>query len=259
MSGVEKARNNSSSVRRALSILIHFGGDAARGGASLTEVANALEMNKSTLLRLMAPLIDTSLVTQDPETGRYRLGWRTAQLGQAFIMHLDLPSIAHQSLERLAADSGETTHLVIPEFPNVIYVDKVDGPRRVRMVSRVGTTQPAYCTAVGKALLAYAAEETIRAVVDHGMPARTARTHTTARALMADLRLIRERGYAVDDIENEPDIRCVAAPVFDHRGTAICAISVSGPAHRVTAVRATEVGAIVAATARQISRSLGNR
>ncbi|MFF0449598.1 IclR family transcriptional regulator [Streptomyces sp. NPDC004609] len=251
------ARNNSASLRRALAILLHLGEGAGAGGATLTELTSALSMNKSTVLRLLAPLCEVRLVEQDARTGRYRLGSRTAQLGHVYLDHLDLRDTAHDVLEQLTSDTGETSYLVIPDLPEVVYVDKVDSPRSVRMHSPIGSRRPAYCTGVGKALLAHAGTEAVNAAIAHGIPRRTPRTLTTPEALRADLAAIRSRGYAVDDVENEPDIRCVAAPVFDHAGAAVCAVSVSGPAARVTAERVPALGPLVSAAAAEISLRLG--
>lgn len=252
------ARNNSSSLRRALSILLHLADPSVDAkGLGLGELAAALEINKSTLLRLLAPLTETRMVERHAETGRYRLGWRTAQLGQAYLERLDLRSAAHDVLTVLTAESEETTHLVIADLPEVVYVDKVDPARPVLMYSRIGNRQPAYRTAVGKAILAHAGPEVVREVAAHGMPARTPHTHTDLGSLLADLELTRGRGYAVDDIENEPDIRCIAAPVFDHTGAVECAISISGPASRVTSERIPELGPLVMAAAEEISRRRG--
>lgn len=253
-------RNNSTSLRRALSILTSLGGNGVRpDGASLGELAEALAMNKSTLLRLLAPLVDERLVEQDQDTGRYRLGWRNAQLGQTYLERLDVRGTAHGVLAGLMADSGETTHLVLSDLPDVVYVDKVETPRPVRMYSRIGSRQPAYCTAVGKALLAHADDAMIAKVVAAGMPSRTPNTLTTGPKLRADLALVRERGYAVDEVENEADIRCVGAAILDHTETARYAMSISGPATRVTTDRVPELGRLVVAAAAELSRRLGSR
>ncbi|MFI6284614.1 IclR family transcriptional regulator [Streptomyces sp. NPDC051018] len=251
------ARNNSASLRRALAILLHLGEGGGSGGATLTELTAALSMNKSTVLRLLAPLCEVRLVEQDSRTGRYRLGSRTAQLGHVYLDRLDLRETAHDVLERLTADTGETSCLVIADLPDVVSVDKVDSPRSVRMHAPIGSRRPAYSTGVGKALLAHAGADAVNAALAHGLPRRTPHTLTTPEALHADLAVIRSRGYAVDDLENEPDIRCVAAPVFDHTGAAVCAVSVSGPAARVTAERVPVLGPLVSAAAADISLRLG--
>lgn len=252
-------RNNSASLRRGLGILLWLGADGDPGGATLTELADALGMNKTTVLRLLAPLVETRLVEREVTTGRYRLGSRTAQLGQVYLERLDLRGVAHDVLVALTADTGETSHLVIADLPDVVYVDKVDSPHPVRMHSRIGSRQPVYCTGVGKALLAHSGEEAFRQVVAHGMPRRTPNTLTSPGELRAALGAIRARGYAVDEVENEVDIRCVAAPAFDHTGAVACAVSVSGPAGRVTAERVSDLGALVTAAAATISQRLGAR
>jgi len=136
-------------------------------------------------------------------------------------------------------------------------VDKIESPSTVRMHSRIGARQAAHCTGVGKAYLAYAPPDVVRAVVDAGLARRTPRTLTSARALQAELREIRRRGYAVDDMENEPDLRCVAAPVFDHAGTAVGAVSISGPATRVTLRRTRDLGSLAREAAREVSARIG--
>jgi DNA-binding IclR family transcriptional regulator len=253
-------RNNSASLRRALSILLRIGEDSPDGrGHTLAGLAGDLDLNKSTLLRLLAPLCEARLVEQVPETGRYRLGWRTAQLGSAYLEQADLPGIARDVLRGLTGQTRETVHLVLADLPDVVYVGKVDSPQPVRMFSRIGTRQPAYCTAVGKAILAHATDSAVQAVVDAGLPARTPRTHTTAAALRADLAAVRARGYAVDDVENEPEIRCVAAPIFDHDGAVTSAVSVSAPASRLSPGQVPGLGGLVIAAADEISRRLGAR
>jgi len=256
LSPVPGARNNSASLRRALSILIRLGEDPDNVGHSLSDLCADLDMNKSTVLRLTQPLIDARFVTVGAN-GRYRLGWRNAQLGQTYLAGVDLHRSMHDVLVALSEETQETTHLVTADFPNVIYVDKVDSPRPVRMASRIGNAQSAYCTSVGKAMLAYADDEVVRSVIRQGMPRRTPNTLTTAAALRSDLTVIRERGYAIDDVENEAGVRCVAAPVFDATGAAISAVSVSAPEERFSFDMVPDVASHVVAAADEISRRLG--
>jgi DNA-binding IclR family transcriptional regulator len=249
-------RNNSASLRRAVSILLRLGESTDGSGYSLAELCRDLELNKSTLLRLVQPLLEARLVEQLP-SGRYRLGWRMAQLGRAYLAGLDLPRGMHDILQRLGEQTRETVHLVVADFPSIVYIHKVDTPHPVRMFSRIGSSAPAYCTSVGKAMLAHASPETVELVIANGMPEHTPRTITTADALWAALSEIRERGYAVDDIEHEEGIRCVAAPVFDHLGACTSAISVSAPAERLPAEQLPELAPLVVRAAHEISTRLG--
>ncbi|MCM2389918.1 IclR family transcriptional regulator [Streptomyces albipurpureus] len=249
-------RNNSASLRRAVSILLQLGESTDGTGYSLAELCKELDLNKSTLLRLLQPLLETRLVEHLP-SGRYRLGWRMAQLGRAYLAGLDLPRAMHDVLQKLAAQTRETVHLVVADYPNIVYIHKVDTPHPVRMFSRIGNSAPAYCTSVGKAMLAHAAPETIELVIANGMPAHTPRTITTPEQLRAALAEIRDQGYSVDDIEHEEGIRCVAAPIFDHSQACTTAISVSAPAERLPAENLSELAPLVIAAAREISTRLG--
>lgn len=248
-------RNNSSSLRRGIALLDAVATATPSGGATLTELAAAVGVHKSSALRLLAPLAEAGLIRL--EAGRHLLGPRTAQLGRGYLDSVDLRALAQPALRRLVEETGESVHLVLPDLPDMVYIDKIDGPGRVRMNSSVGSRQPAHSTGVGRAYLAFADPADVDAVVEHGLAARTERTVTEPAAFRAGLSAVRERGYAVDDIENEPDIRCVAAPVFDHDGAVVAAVSVAGLATRVTPDRFERLGEQVVAAGRAVSDQLG--
>lgn len=253
----QAARNNSSSVRRALCILGLLAETRPHSeGLSLAELADGLAMNKSTVLRLARPLMDAHLLVRSAD-GRYRLGVQALVLGQAYLEGLDLRDASRDELRRLVSASEETGHLVIYDRPDVVYIDKLDSPNTVRMVSRIGARMPAYCTAVGKVFLAHATSDEVDAVVAAGMPARTPSTVTTRERLNAELDRIRAVGYATDDEENEQGIRCVAAPIRDHVGSVVSAISVSGPAMRMTPTKLIELAPTVVDASDRISLRLG--
>jgi DNA-binding IclR family transcriptional regulator len=251
------ARNQSSSLRRALAILAYVEAHAGGRGVSLSGLADALSLNKSTILRLTAPLSEAELLARDAETGRFRLGLGALRLGQAYLSTLDLRTAAAERLRALQRTARETCHLVVYDAPDVVYIDKVENEANVRMGSRVGSRAPMYCTAVGKAVLAWLDEPAREAVIAAGLPAVTPYTITDPDTLRAELGRIRERGYAVDDRENETDVRCVAAPLFDHEDRVVGALSVSGLSSRMTPAAIRELAPRVAATGRQISRELG--
>ncbi|MFI5529482.1 IclR family transcriptional regulator [Kitasatospora sp. NPDC051853] len=252
-------RNQSASLRRALAVLEyvrdHAGGST---GLSLTAVAEALGLSKSTVLRLAEPLLDSQLLSRERESGHFRLGPGALMLGQSYLSGLDLRTVAAEQAHRLMHEVGGTVHLCVPDPPHVVYIDKVENETAVRMASRIGSRAPMYRTAVGKAMLAWLPEDAFASVVAAGMPPSTNRTLTEPATLRAELARIRARGYAVDDRENEPEVRCVAAPVFDHTDTVAGALSVSGLTSRVTAARVRVLGPAVAATAQRVSRALGS-
>lgn len=248
-------RNNSSSLRRGLALLDAVSATTGSGGATLTELAAVVGVHKSSALRLLSPMAEAGLVRVDQ--GRYLLGPRTAQLGRVYLDSVDLRALAQPTLRRLVERSGESVHLVLPDLPDMVYIDKIDGPGRVRMNSYVGSRQPAHSTGVGRAYLAFSGADDVEKVVANGLTPRTERTITDPAAFRVALDGIRERGFAVDDIENEHDIRCVAAPIFDQAGAVTAALSVAGLATRITPDRFDRLGALVAAAGLEISAILG--
>ncbi|MEV0640036.1 IclR family transcriptional regulator [Streptomyces sp. NPDC050619] len=259
MTATPSPRNQSSSLRRALDILAHIRDDTGPGrGMSLARIAEELGINKSTVLRLTTPLIEADLLVRDRETGWFRLGHGTLRLGQVYLSSLDLRTAAAEPLRLLQQASGETCHLVVYEPPDVVYIDKVENETNVRMASRVGSRIPAYRTAVGKTILAWLDEEAFRVVVAAGMPPVTEHTVTDPTRLRAELERVRRQGYAIDDRENEREVRCVAAPIFDHTDGVTGALSVSGLATRMTPSRVREIAPVVARTGLEISHALGS-
>ena len=253
------ARNQSTSLRRALSVLDYVRDQAGSGrGTSLTRIAEDLGINKSTVLRLAAPLVESNLLVRDRETGWFRLGHGALRLGQAYLSSLDLRTVAAEPLRQLLQVVDETCHLVVYTPPDVAYIDKLENEHNVRMASRVGSRVPAYRTAVGKAILAWLPEEAVDEVIENGMPQITKYTITDPAQFRAELERVRRRGYAIDDRENEPEVRCVAAPIFDHTDGVTGALSVSGLVSRMTPARVREVGPLVVRTGLEISRVLGS-
>jgi DNA-binding IclR family transcriptional regulator len=249
-------RNNSSSLRRALAILDLVAAHAGRDkGATLAELADGVETTKSTVLRLIAPLIEQRLVRQDGD-GTYRMGIGVLGLASACMTDLDIRSTAQPTLREIAEATGQTVHLLVYSEGRVTYVDKVVGASPIQMASRIGDTGAVYSTASGKAMLAFLGDEELERVIALGLPARTAATITDAAELREHLATVRERGCAYDDLENEDGIRCIAAPVFNHAGACVCAISISGPAELVAANRETYTAQVMAG-AQHISRELG--
>lgn len=251
-------RNRSLSVRRAIEVLSAIALARDTGSSpNITDIAEATSINRSTISRLLEPLIESRLVEQDAETGRYRLGPQTARLGQIYLAQFDVQDVAGPILRELVDQSHETAHLGVMDESEIVYIDKVESPHSIRTVSRIGSRQPLYATSMGKALLAYAEPSVVEAVIGNGMRKRTENTITSPDAFRHELEVTRSRGYAFDDQENERDIRCIGAPVFDHRGQAIAAISISGPTTRVTPEHIDELSALVCDAAERISVRLG--
>ena len=227
---------------------------------SLAELCIALGLHKSTVHRLMMVLEQHRLVDKNPETGRYRLGLKLFEFGSKALAALDPRRHARPYLDRLQRELGETVFFCILDDGEVFYLDKVESQQSIRTACTVGSRAPAYCTAVGKAMLAELPDAEVSDIVHRwGLKAITANTITTATALRADLRAVRSRGYAIDDEEKEEGLRCISAAVRGHSGRLFAAISVSGPAFRITKGRIPEIGQVVMRAANDLSVEFGHQ
>ncbi|PTQ57295.1 MAG: Transcriptional regulator, IclR family [Candidatus Carbobacillus altaicus] len=226
---IEPAVKSLGRALRLAEVLSHYA-----EGATLKELSAELGLPKSTVHRLLQAFRELGYVEQDAVSGRYRLSVKWLGISLRILEHIDLRKIARETLMALAHMSGEVIHLVVLNAGEVVYIDKVEGKETIRMHSRIGHRAPVHCTAVGKSILAHLPEEDVRTILaEHGLPAHTPQTITDPGTLLKHLRQVRERGVAYDLEENEPDITCVAAPIFDHSGHVVAALSISGPTHRM--------------------------
>jgi IclR family transcriptional regulator, KDG regulon repressor len=255
----QTARTYSSQVLdRVVQILDCFGPD--RSDLRLGELESASGLPKSTLYRLLEALRAHRLVGFDEAAGAYHLGLKLFEMGSAAVERLAVDAHAHPILDELATVSGETAHLCVLDGADVVYIAKVECTRTLRIPSAVGQRNPAYCTGVGKAILAHLSSEQIDAcIAATTMHPYTKKTLTSSGNLKANLRQIVAQGFAIDDQEREEGVRCVAAPVRDHSGHVIAAISIAGPSMRVTKERVPELAAHVIRAANEISARLGYR
>lgn len=242
-------------VDRALQVLLTIGHSKARG-LSLAEVARRLDVNKATVHRLVQTLLARDFIRLDSETEKYFLGAACLRLSEMMIESLDLRDQADATLRRLAAATSETVHLGVLDGPNVVYIEKVESSHSVRMFSRVGGTMPAFSTAIGKALLAQLDSEDLHKRLPEALVSHSERT-INIDSLIAELETTRQRGWAIDDEENEAGIGCIAAPIFDHRGRAVASLSVAGPSTRMSRDRMLELAPLVTEAATEVSQQLG--
>lgn len=216
----------SQATRRTLRILEYLAG---AGEVSLSQIATDLGLTVSTTHRFLATLVDEGYLRQNPRTRHYSLTLRVLNVAAQTLASLDIRSVLRPVLESLSASTEETSHLALLDRMEVTYIDKVDGSGAVQMASHVGYRAPCHSTALGKVLLAALAEpEWKRYIDEHGLEPRTDHTITDPAEFLAELGRVRRRGYALDNLENENGIRCVAAPIRDHTATVTAALSISG-------------------------------
>jgi len=225
---------------------------------SLGEISDKLELHKSTAHRLIMVLERHKFIERNSVSGRYRLGLKLFELGTKAVSQLDLRERARPFLERLVLETSETVHLCVLDDSEVVYLDKIEPERSVRMACSVGRRNPIHCTAVGKAIMAYLPAGEVEVIIRrHGMKAMTANTITNFFELKKELGAIRQRGYSIDDEEIEEGVRCVGCVVRNFSGAPVGAISVSGPAFRVTKEKVKSLARAVMASASILSAELG--
>jgi IclR family transcriptional regulator, KDG regulon repressor len=216
-----------------------------------------LALSPSTVYRLLDALVRGGFAQHDESTGRYAIGAGAVQLGLAALASLDLTTAAPQTLQALVAETGESVFLAVLDEGSVVYVMKQEGRFAIRTTAMLGSRRPAYCTALGKTFLAFMPADEARAVVErHGMAALTGRTITDLPTLWEELSRVRLLGYAVDREEIEDGLTCIAAPVRDHTGRQVAAVSVAGPTARVLP-HEERLGRRLVAAGLEISQALG--
>lgn len=242
-------------VQKAAEVLNLFSTERPEWGVS--ELAKALAFPKSSASALVSTMTEQGLLRRT-NTGRYKLGWQLIALSQALLSTTDFRIEARPVMEGLIARFGETVHLAALERGRIIYVDKLQGTRAVQVsVTGVGYRLQAHCSGVGKVILAHRPwEEVFQMLSTHGMPALTPQTITDPERFKQELEQVKIQGYAYDQEEAVEELCCVAAPIRDHIGEVVAALSLSVPTYRFHQFKEQYRLAIVGAT-RQISENLG--
>lgn len=243
------------SLERAARLLRALG-EAGRP-LSAGELAAAVGLPRPTVYRLLQTLCAEGWVAQNGRS--FVIGSAVLWLAARRLDQLELRTVGRPVLQELRDRTGETVHLGVLEGGRVVYVEKLESPGPLRMASMVGRIVPAHSTALGKAMLAYLPREEVEQVIQrHGLVRRTPHTITDPARLFQELAAVRARGFSVDNVENEEGIRCVGAPIFDHRGRVAGALSVSGSVATISLERARrELGPLVRDAARRISEAMG--
>lgn len=257
MAKKEKSEYLIQAVSHALDLLEQFHGETDELG--VTELSKRLKLHKNNVFRLLATLESRGYIEQNKVTENYRLGLKTLELGQTFIKQMGLLRQSKPVLESLVAECNETTYVAILKDFHIIYLDVVETSMTVRVVPRVGSRLPAYCTAAGKVQIAYMSDEEL----DHYMPTRelakfTDKTISDKDVLKKQLKTIAEQGYAIDNEELDIGVKCVSAPIRDYTRRIIGAVSISGPSMRFSDDRINkELIPLAKRAAEEISTKLG--
>ncbi|GFG50091.1 IclR family transcriptional regulator [Mycolicibacterium agri] len=251
---VVDAKSDSGGVRavnRALDLLIALA--CWDRPAGLTELARRVELHPSTALRLLDSLRSRRFVHQTAN-GTYVLGAKNFELGNAYLQNVSVWSQANQLAEQLAITTGETASVGVLDSGQILYIAIARGQQDMGIASAPGTRHPAYCTSLGKAILADLSGEKVLEVLRNDPPERlTPQTLTNIAELQRDLATTRRRGYSIDNEERTPGVVCIGAAIRDHKGDPLGALSISGPAQRIRQKGVEQLGRVVSETAMSFS------
>jgi IclR family transcriptional regulator, KDG regulon repressor len=229
----------------------------APGTLDIAQLTKSAPFPRGTVYRLVSALIAEGLVTQSREGGAFSLGPRLLQLAAKTWEDSDLRTIASDFLVSLRDATDEAVHLAVPSHNRMVYIDKLVGSSTVQMKTSIGGQVELHSTSVGKAWLSGLPDQRLLEVLKSlDLTRHTAKTFTAPEALFDELKRTRERGFAFDDEENEPDIRCVGSPIFNRLREPIGAVSISMPVYRHNEQRHELYGRMVRQTAKLISSEL---
>jgi IclR family KDG regulon transcriptional repressor len=246
------------SIIRASNILKCLSG--GKSHFKMSELARHVGLDRSTTYRILLSLERTGFVEKDEKAGTYSLGLAAFEIGNAYLSQMDLIQVSKPIMTDLAQKVQETVHLAVLSDTEIVYVDKCDSPRTLGVMSKIGQRGPVYCTALGKTLLAFQPEdEQSRIIREIRLIPLTPRTITSRQKLVQELRGIRKQGYALDRREIEEDVECIGAPIRNHIGDVIAAISISGPRRKIHTPDEKHFVSLVMETAAFISSKMGYR
>ena len=245
------------SLRKVMRVLEAF--STLDRALSLAEICQRTGFPKSTTHRLLASMREAGLLDQDRERDRYRLGMKLFELGSIVLANMDLHREARPFVDALTRQSGQAVHLAVFDGQRAIVIHRADAaPDKGQPVALIEQA-PVHCTSVGKAILAFQPDAVVGRVIAAGLVRFTEVTITDGAALRRDLALVRTRGYALDDGEHQPGLRCIGAPVRDQGGRVIAAVSITGPSWRLPLSDMETLSRVAIHHANAISRALGHR
>ncbi|RSL33611.1 IclR family transcriptional regulator [Salibacterium salarium] len=226
-------------------------------GMSITNIASETNLSKSTIHRLVKALLEAGYIIRHDSSKTYKLGYRILHITSGLIDNLEIKEVARPYLQQLNEESNETIHLVQLEDLYGVYIDKIDTPETIGLLSRMGKRIMLHSTAAGKVLLAHMSQEAREKVYEEvGLPQRTKSTFSSKMDLEEELTYIKNNGYALDRMENKDGIYCIAGPIFNQDGSVLNSFSISGPSFRFTKEDAENLSLKVIETSKLLSKDL---
>lgn len=231
-----------------------------RGSVTIVELATILNIDKSTVSRLMSTLMHYDMVSVDPVSKKYRLGFRNLYLSEGVKKNFNVAIVARPYLHKICDEIQESVHLASIGNRRMYIVDQVRSQREYNLSAQIGMIEAWHCSSVGKCVLAYKPESFINDIFkDYDFKKYTSHTITTDLELKKELKKIRENGYALDDEERTLGVRCLAVPVFNYGGNVSCCVGISAPKDQITPSNIKKYTMCMKKYANMISKELGNR
>ncbi|WP_022941915.1 DNA-binding transcriptional regulator KdgR [Psychromonas hadalis] len=246
-----------SSVLKVFSILQALGEQKEIG---VSELSQRLMMSKATTYRFLQTMKTLGYISQQGESDKYSLTIKLFELGSKSLEYVDLIALADKEMRLISEQTNEALHLGALDENAIIYIHKIDSGYNLRMQSKIGRRNPIYSTAIGKVLLAEREEGFIREILsDINFIKHTDRTLENTEQLLSELRIVRKQSYAEDNEEQEPGLRCIAAPIYDRFGIVIAGLSISFPTVRFDEKRISYYVGLLHHAGKNISEQLGYR
>ncbi|OON42050.1 transcriptional regulator [Izhakiella australiensis] len=245
-------------LERGIAILQYL--EKSGGSSSVSDISLSLALPVSTTFRLLKALENADFVNQDSQLGWWHIGLGAFNIGSAYIHNRDVLSVAGPFMRRLMQMSGETVNVAIRNRNEAVLIGQQECKSMVRMCAPLGSRLPLHASGAGKSLLyPLPDDELVEVIVNTGLQRFTATTVVDLPALQKDLKDARSRGYSIDHEEHITGLNCIASAIYDDVGSVVAAISISGPASRLTPDRFTSQGELLHNTAQDISTALGLR
>lgn len=248
------------SIKKSFQILEILSNNESPCG--VTELANIMKLDKSTVFRILRTMKSKGYIEQLRDTKKYVVGIGILELSNKLIQKMEIVTIAKPMLKKLSQLSGESSHLAVLRRGKVIYIDRTISSEAVSIHTNIGDHEPVHCTGVGKAILAFLPSEEIQNNLNEikakSLEKFTDKTITSLSELEKELKKTREVGFAFDDEELYKGVRCLAAPIKNYKNEVIASLGISGPINRITDQKISYLANLVVEMATKVSKRLGS-
>lgn len=243
-------------IDRALDILELL--SIEREGLGVTEIGVKLDINKSTVHRIVTALTERGYIEKDTSKLVYKLGLKFVELSSMYLNNVELKTEARTYLWELTNKLGLTTHLGILDGIEIVYIDKIDIVSSRRLYSQIGKRIPIYCSALGKAILSSIGDKECNMLLSEcSFEKFTTNTLNNKEEVIKQIQYNKRHGWFIDDEEHEEGIRCLAAPIYDYMNKVVAAISISGANTLISYENQNDIGIMLVETSKKISKRLG--